>query len=43
VHLKNQHEYSSEQAASATLISFTMKPYKEWLKVKRMNGLKKKE
>jgi hypothetical protein len=35
VHLKNKHDYTSEQASSATLFGFVMKPYQEWLKVKR--------
>jgi hypothetical protein len=42
-HLKKQHGYSSEQAAPATIDGFTLKTYEEWLKVKRTDGLKRKE
>ena len=37
-HLKNKHSYTSEQTSSATLLCYVMKPYQEWLKVKRTDG-----
>jgi hypothetical protein len=43
VHLKKQHGYTSDQASSATLTGFVIKPYQEWLKMKQTNVKRREE